>query len=86
MAWEASIAIMLRENSEEGSYLSLSESQTLGAVPVHAGDDLAAMLIGLFERTEVLIARLQDSLRIKTADQIQEHLDMLRDGTHPLLH
>lgn len=90
MAWEVSIALVLRENGAEGTLITVTEVETVGPVPVEVGEDAAAMravfLAAAFERARQVVERQQDSLRVKVAAQVNANVAQLEDGTHPMLY
>lgn len=89
MAFEVSVAIVLKENSGDGSIVAVMESETLfpPRAPIRASgqEQMAAVLGQLFAQGELRVSAMCDAVRDKAMEQLREHRARVESGEHPLM-
>jgi hypothetical protein len=90
MSMEVSIAVIIKENTSEGSLISVMESETL--MPPRCMEDLsqdelaASIYDQMFQQAELRAAVMIEAVKEKVDDQLRAHREGVRAGTHPMQH
>lgn len=88
MAFEVSVAIVIRNNESEGSLITVTETETLFVVGVPEDgspeEKQRAVALGIFGQMELRVATMSEAVKDKTMEQVAAHTRQVKDGTHPL--